>query len=156
MSIIAWDGTTIAADRNVSAGDLSFPGIKLIKVTRGFENYIIGWTGDIAKGHVLRQWFVAGEKVEAWPHEMQKDDKWCRLIVLAQHGLYIYEDLPVKIWLHPDNPFMAWGSGRDFALGAMGHGATAEEAVAIANRFCATCGHGVTSYAQAELEISKV
>jgi ATP-dependent protease HslVU (ClpYQ) peptidase subunit len=45
-----------------------------------------------------------------------------------------------------EDPFMAWGSGRDFALGAMAMGATAREAVAVACRFNVYCGNGIDAF----------
>lgn len=38
---------------------------------------------------------------------------------------------------------MAWGSGRDYAMGAMARGANAKEAAEIAMRFDNGCGMGI-------------
>lgn len=43
----------------------------------------------------------------------------------------------------PAAPYHAWGAGRDFALGAMHHGASAGEAVAAAIAHCNSCGGDV-------------
>lgn len=39
--------------------------------------------------------------------------------------------------------FMAWGSGRDFAMGAMEMGASAYRAVEVAIRHSTGCGYGI-------------
>lgn len=46
-------------------------------------------------------------------------------------------------WISIAAPFHAIGSGSHFALGAMAHGATAEEAAHIACDLCTTCGGDV-------------
>lgn len=52
-------------------------------------------------------------------------------------------------WISIEAPFHAIGSGDRFALGAMAHGATAEEAAHIACDLCTTCG-GPVSVMRAE------
>ena len=144
MSIIAWDGTCIAADRRSSNNDFGFVGGKLIEVVRGHVRFIVGWTGICENGLALLRWFEQGERETDWPKCQTKED-WCRLIILNMNHNQIvtYEQHPIAQPLHPENKFMAWGAGRDFALGAMAAGKTAIEAVEIASQFCNSCGNGV-------------
>jgi len=44
------------------------------------------------------------------------------------------------------NSFMAWGSGRDYAMGAMEMGADARRAVEVTNVHSTDCGFGVEAY----------
>ena len=45
-----------------------------------------------------------------------------------------------------EDRFHAWGSGRDFAMGAMQVGVDAVEAVRVANRHCVSCGNGIDHF----------
>jgi ATP-dependent protease HslVU (ClpYQ) peptidase subunit len=66
------------------------------------------------------------------------------LIVVPPKGKpFYFEQLPFKQII--EEKFAAWGSGRDFALGALAKGADAIEAVRIASRFCTSCGMGIDS-----------
>jgi len=67
-------------------------------------------------------WYKSGADVGAWP-DIQKTDDWARLIVFGSHGLKYYEQTPIAI--NVEDPFFAFGSGMDVALGAMAMGATA-------------------------------
>ncbi|MCH9665464.1 MAG: hypothetical protein K0U41_06405 [Gammaproteobacteria bacterium] len=64
------------------------------------------------------------------------------LVIADETGYAFYEDDPHSL-VTSDEPF-AWGSGGDYALGAMLHGATAEEACNIACDISQSCGLGVT------------
>lgn len=66
--------------------------------------------------------------------------------------LAIHLDVHGKLWLYEDNDPQpvkakeAWGSGRDFALGALSMGATAAEAVKIACKHSTTCGGKIHTF----------
>lgn len=89
----------------------------------------------------MARWFEEGADREKWPKCQDKDDTWCRLIVVNGLGAFFYERLPVEIRV--EDSFMAWGSGRDFALGAMACGKSACEAVEVACKFDTGCGNGI-------------
>lgn len=88
------------------------------------------------------RWYESGTDIEKLP-AFQRTDDWCHLIVANQNGVKSYGREGV---VTPVNSFMAWGSGRDFAIGAMACGASAEKAVEIANRYNIYCGFGVDKY----------
>lgn len=104
---------------------------------------MLGVTGSLAAGMLLMEWYKDGADLSRWP-EFQSTDDWSHLIVVDPRGVRYYEKLPIAIWI--DEPFFAWGSGQDYALGAMAHGASAIEALEISNRFCTTTGLGVDSF----------
>lgn len=66
--------------------------------------------------------------------------------------LAVHFDMSGKLWLYEDNDAQlirgkeAWGSGRDFALGALSMGATAKEAAQIACKHSTTCGGKIHTF----------
>lgn len=140
MSVIAWDGKTLAADRQATNCDMRAP---ITKIWRGPHGAAIGITGDMARGLLLRKWFEDGADLARYPIDNNCDD-WARLIVASSSGLVCYERLPVP--LPVESTFLAFGSGRDYAMGAMAMGADARQAVEVASRFCTGCGLGIDSF----------
>jgi hypothetical protein len=51
--------------------------------------------------------------------------------------------------------FSAWGSGSEFAIGAMEMGATAIQAVQATSKHCVSCGFGVDFFDTRELNGAK-
>ena len=139
MSVIAWDGTTLAADKRACNGTLRSVTTKIWRV---YQN-LLGYTGDACEGEDLVAWFKAGAKPEDFPAHLRNDSQhWARLLVITpERRILIYERGP-----HPvkfEDGIFAAGSGRDFALAAMHLGKTAAEAVAVASHFDTACGDGV-------------
>ncbi|WP_316415289.1 hypothetical protein [Mesoterricola silvestris] len=140
MTVIAWDGKTLAADRQATNCGLASSCTKIQR----FENgAIVGMTGEIAGGLNLFKWYANGSDPEKWPARQATDD-WSRLIVVENGKAFTYEHLPVPVPV--EDPFMAWGSGCDFAMGALAMGADARMAVEIASRFSDSCGMGVDAF----------
>ena len=141
MSVVAFDGRTIAADRQVTRGDLILRGSKIQKLGSGD---VVAYTGSLAFGLAMVEWYEKGADPATFPAS-QKTEDWSRLIVIPKKGRpFIYETLPVKMVVHDRR--QAWGAGSMFALGAMEMGADAVQAVKIASRLCASCGQGVESF----------
>jgi ATP-dependent protease HslVU (ClpYQ) peptidase subunit len=138
MTVIAWDGDTLAIDRQGQVDGMKYQAIKARALLNGD---VVAYAGSLSQGLLLGDWYEAGAKKESWP-EFQKDkDEWTLLIVANSKGCSFYEKLPVAIPVV--SAFMAWGSGRDFAIGAMDAGCSAEQAVRIASRHSTSCGEGV-------------
>lgn len=138
MSVIAWDGETLAADRRfLFSGTLIRTGPKISRV----NNCLVGYTGSIDAGECLLHWFRSGKEPEKFP-EIQKDEQNAQLLVITpSKSIMIFERTP-----HPtilDNQHFAIGRGQDFAMAAMYLGKTAEEAVAVACALDSTCGNGI-------------
>lgn len=137
MTTIAWDGKVLAADRQQTSGDMR---TKATKIFRLDNKTVVAICGTLSCGLLLVEWYKAGAKAEAWP-TFQQDDLWSRLIVATPKGIVEYEQLPVPLPIL--EPFMAFGSGRAYALGAMAAGCGAREAVKIASKFDTFTGLGV-------------
>lgn len=138
MSVIAWDGKSVAADKQATNATLRFTTTKLRQLGDGT---VLGWTGEQSCGEALAAWYADGAIREKWPAFQAEKDGWCRLIVISATGVLVYEQQPFPVPV--EDPFMAWGAGRDFAMGALACGASASDAVKVASRFDTSCGMGV-------------
>lgn len=138
MSVVIWDGTTLAADkRAVSAGV-----VRSVTKIRKVRGCLIGYSGDAAFGEQMMYWFAEGAKMEDFPPSQRDKDDWAGLVVCRKDtGLFKYERTPHPI--HFGFQHYAIGSGRDFALAALLLGKTATEAVEVTSLLSADCGNGV-------------
>src|ERR1043166_5081511 len=142
MSVVAWDGKTLACDRQ---GDCNGTKYQMVKAKRISDAVVIAWVGGIGEGLAMAAWFEQAKCDPArFPQSQSDRDRWARLVVAEASGLlnacYYYEQTPFKIPVL--EAFTAFGSGRDFALGALAMGASAQRAVEIASQFETTCGMG--------------
>ena len=135
MSIVAWDGTTLAADKMAICSGAMLPATKIKRA----GDIVLAWTGGLSFGIALADWYIRGADRRDWP-EFQKTDDWCRLIVFDKE-IFFFEQSPYAIPV--EGSFYAWGSGRDFALASLYLGNTAVKAVAVASALCDSCGLGV-------------
>lgn len=140
MSVIAWDGKSIVADKMMTNEGMQSIATKLFKLNSG---EIAAFTGDLCEGLALIDWYNNGHKKEDWP-EFQTMENFTRMVVATSDGIVFYDQLPVAVKIQ--DKFHAWGSGRDYAMGAMSMGATAMEAVEIACKHSIHCGNGVDSF----------
>ena len=136
MSVIVWDGKTLAADRQATCSDMA---ARVTKARRLESGEVLAWTGDQEQGLALARWYEAGADRDKWP-AFQKGTDWTRLIVADADGVHFYDKEPEQQRL--EEPFAAWGSGRDFAIGALAMRANAEKAVEVASMFNVHCGCG--------------
>jgi ATP-dependent protease HslVU (ClpYQ) peptidase subunit len=138
MSVIAWDGTMLAADRRAVMGTLIRTTTKIFRVGDALAAY----AGDADAGEEVLAWFVAGHDAAKFPTAQRDKDNWAGLLVVWPDGwLWKYERTPHPLKFPPQQ--FAIGSGRDFALAAMHCGKTAPEAVEVACIFDSGCGNGV-------------
>ena len=140
MSVIAWDGITVAADRQVTSEMLICEARKLFLV----KGYAVGFVGTLAPGMLLLEWFKRGAKKEEWDQEMQSSEVGSSLIVVGKKKVWEISEYPYFCNVH--DSAWAWGAGREVALGAMAAGADALEAVEAAIRLNVCCGVGVDSF----------
>lgn len=160
MTVVVWDGKTLATDRQANDGSMKWEAEKAWYVTYKVEKYMksatnsvpvnkhaiisgIGVLGSILK---MRDWFVSG----ADPAKLDVQPNSAELIVVSEKGLAVWSTNGTSVELSAP---MAFGEGREYALGAMAMGAKAEEAVQIANEYSLHCGKGVSCYT---LQDSKV
>jgi ATP-dependent protease HslVU (ClpYQ) peptidase subunit len=142
VSVIVWDGKTLAADCQCTCAGLKY---RVSKIRRLPDGTVLAWTGGADTGQLMAKWYEDGADVKAWPAHQANQKHWCHLVVMRTDGqVFCYEQYPSPIECL-EAP-MAWGAGRDFALGAMAAGADARKAVEIASQFSNTCGFGVEAF----------
>ena len=145
MTTIAWDGTTLAADRAMSHGGTHYATSKLVR-SRG---HLLGASGTSALCRHLHAWFEAGADPEKWPKEASANDTYTSMLAITPDGsvlLYSGGGHPIPLKVRT----AAIGSGHDFALAAMDFGKTAAEAVAYAATRDSGTGGGVDTLVLAE------
>ena len=147
MTVIAWDGQTLAVDSMFTRGDLITYMDKLWMFEGdGWNSFVAGCGSSIGLSAVTR-WYSEGCVISQFPYEESLSED-AALIVLTDDGqLLEYNGSPYAIE-RPTLP-MAWGCGCDIAVGAMSQGANAIEAVKAACIHNAACG-GDISYATAD------
>lgn len=138
MTVIAFDGKTVAADRlAVQGGGI---GRSVTKIER-FANCVLAITGGWDIGAELREWFKAGAVPADFPAKARDGD--ATLIVFDPDAGHVRTfnsgpyDLPMLL------SRCAFGSGRDYAEAAMHLGCNAVRAVEVASHFQTDCGMGV-------------
>lgn len=143
MTCIAWDGITLAADSMCETAGMAAT-VSKIRIVRGA---VLAVSGGYPAGLMLIEWFRDGADPKSFP-DVQKTDDWARLVVFDETGLRHYEQQPVAMRVL--DPYMAFGSGRDFAMGAMAMGADAVRAVEVAAKHCTTVGGPVRAHRLSE------
>lgn len=138
MTVIAWDGRTLAADKRNGYGTM----IGTVTKVYRYGDLLVGGAGDGCFISAMREWVKAGRDPDKFPaHQGSKDD-WCPIMVIEADGsCLIYERSPYPTRL--EQRFMAIGSGREYAMAAMHLGKTAAEAVEVASALDSACGNGV-------------
>jgi ATP-dependent protease HslVU (ClpYQ) peptidase subunit len=143
MTTIAWDGKTLAADRQINNAGLKSEAIKIRKLEMVG---LVGTSGDCTKGRLMIEWLAAGANIDNFPQN--PGDSTMLHITLDGH-IHYYANAPVPL-IMLDKQF-AIGSGRDFALSAMWFGRNASEAVKFAHKFDVDTGADVDYFQLSEL-----
>jgi 20S proteasome alpha/beta subunit len=138
LSVIAWDGKTLAADKRASFGTTICVTTKIFRS----GDALIAYAGDASFGNEMRAWFDRGAHPEDFPASNRDKDDWAGLLVIRKgQPIARYERTPYPV-LFEDKRFSI-GSGREFALAAMHLGKTAAEAVEVAIELDSGCGNGI-------------
>lgn len=149
VTIIAVRDNIIAADRqagiNGTAATLSklftIKDGALVPIWGGAEAHIvIGISGDYALGLLRAHWYL-DDDTEDSDYPKAIDNHWARLVVASHGSVVAYEDYPIA--LRYLDPYIAFGTGMDYAMGAMYCGANAIEAVSAACVHDINCGKGI-------------
>lgn len=139
MTVIAWDGRTLAADKMTSFGGLH---ATTTKVHRLADGRLFAGCGATALIQEMRVWVERGADPATFPAAQRVSADSCSILVVELDGTLLqYETTayPLRI----ENRQWALGSGRDFAAMAMRLGKSAAEAVILTAEFCNDCGNGV-------------
>lgn len=135
MTVIAWDGVTLAADRRMTLGDMIG---ETCKLKRAKDGALLGMSGTLVTATRMIAWYE--DQTQTFPDI--PDGESADLLVVKPSGDvvgYFGDSIPIPVY----SPFFALGSGAEAALAAMHCDATATEAVEIVSRVNASCGNGV-------------
>lgn len=138
MTVIAWDGTTLAADKAGTNCGYRRTVTKIFRVPDG----IVGFAGDGSRAMALLEWFRDGMNPAKYPAFQSDPDLAVGCIFIGQDGrncAYLHTPYPE----HHLDRFDAIGSGRDYALAAMYLGLDARRAVEVACALDNGCGNGI-------------
>jgi hypothetical protein len=140
MTVIAWDGHTLAADKQMGT---AYPRL-VTKIRRLATRELVGVTGRFDQGLELIAWYEAGADPATFPAFQANESDNSELIIVRPSGIvYSLSNRPIAMPL--ENSQHAVGSGRDFAAAAMYLGCDARRAVEVACALAADCGGGVDS-----------
>lgn len=138
MSVLVFDGKSVAADGASNDGQILVPTEKLWQ----YGEAIIGGVGSVHDVSAMRDWVLGGRKREAFPKNLTASSNF--VYVSKTRGLVRYTASPLGI-IHGFNK-VAFGSGRDVAYGALGMNATARQAVELAIRYTTHCGGEILEF----------
>lgn len=137
MTVIAWDGKTLAADKMSCSVGYAYT---VTKVHRLADGSIAAFTGSGDHAMALLAW-LNGLRLPADYPKTQETNDTSALVIEPTGRVLSYGATP-----HPqtiEGRYHALGHGRDFALAAMHLGYSAEFAVRLACELDVYCGKGV-------------
>ena len=137
MTVLAWDGKTLAADRLACAGMMKATVTKIARV--GEE--LVGVCGTLSVGNELRDWYLNGADPSYFPDAALDDGETDLVVVKSDGTVWVYSasSTPFQI----EDPVCAFGAGAEAAWGALLCGASAQRAVEIASQINVSCGNGL-------------
>ncbi|MGL4441444.1 MAG: hypothetical protein ACRCUE_19505 [Bosea sp. (in: a-proteobacteria)] len=138
MTVIAFDGRTLAADKRACVGGMARTVTKIHRV----GPLLVGGSGESSFIANVIEWVRNGRDPATFPATQKDKDDWQTVMVVEPDGsILIYERTPHPIrW---EDKTGAIGSGRDYAMAALHLGKTAREAAEVACAFDCGCGNGI-------------
>ena len=138
MTVIAWDGKTLAADRLSTNGGLRGTVTKIFRA----GDCLVGGSGEFAFVLAMVDWVKKGRDPATFPADQRNKDNWQPILVIEKDGTHsLYDQTPFPV--RHEQPYIALGSGRDFAMAAMYLRKSAVEACEVAIALNAGCGNGI-------------
>jgi ATP-dependent protease HslVU (ClpYQ) peptidase subunit len=137
MTIVAYDGRTMAADKRAQTDGAHFTVTKV----RRIRGCLVGASGDSNRARELVAWFERGASLTNDRPSKEVFDSVRMLVVDPKGRIWNYDSGPHATEF--EDRFVAIGSGRDFALMAMHLGKSAFEAVRLTCELSIDCGNGI-------------
>ena len=133
MTIICYKDGVLAADSNVTEGDMAYGLMR--KIIRSPKGILAGAAGDASVISSFLRWVALGMKAHGKP---KIDGELDGMIIRQNGAIFFFESnlVPFKV----SSPFHAAGSGQQMGIGAMAADKSAVEAVAIVCQRIITCG----------------
>lgn len=140
MTVLVWDGKTLAADKQVTTNG------KRLKVTKIFKvnGNLVGFTGDYANVCEMLKWIEEGMLEDTFPFAPGDNSSsgLSTLVITPKKDILVYQDSPFPM-LFSENEYYCDGCGEGIAYGALLSGKTAKEAVEIVCQIDIGCGMGI-------------
>ena len=134
MTVIAWDGKVLAADKRATIDNVILSVTKIFR----FEDCLYGFCGNLVQSEKLFEWIKSGSG-----DKLANDD--CNEVVCLKVNpdktLEIYQGSSQTFRIHDKRH--AIGSGASFAVMAMKCGKGAAKAVEATFEYDCSCGGGV-------------
>jgi hypothetical protein len=149
MTVIAYDGLFVAADRLIT----NEGGMKgITRKLDVWEDWVLATSGAADHGDALIVWFKDGKKPDAYPRHHDNDKGSYLYAFKLGHPVLCFQTWPTPI-IFPMDMFAA-GTGNDIARTAMHLGRDAREACKIACELNIYCGEGVEYVSLSELKMT--
>lgn len=136
MTVLAWDGKTLAADRLACAGTMK---ATVTKIARAGEE-LLGICGNLSVGNELREWYLNGADPDYFPDAALSDGETDLVVVKADGTVWVYSASATPFQI--EDSVCAFGAGAEAAWGALLCGVSAQRAVEIASQINVSCGNG--------------
>jgi ATP-dependent protease HslVU (ClpYQ) peptidase subunit len=130
MTTIVYRDGILASDTQISYGSTLMPG-SVRKIHKLSNGALYGFTGSLEVGEIMRR-RVTKASDEDGPLEEEVDLKgevFEAIIVQPDGQILCFEN---RIWMEIKCPYIAMGSGKDYAYGALHMGASAKQALKTA------------------------
>ena len=137
MTVIAWDGKTLAADKADTCAGYQRTVTKIYRVPSG----LVGFAGDAWRALALLNWFQGDMDKASYPASQDSDDYASAFFINKDGQLLAYGRTAYP--MPCEDKFNAMGAGRDYALAIMHLGLGARKAVEVACALDITCGNGI-------------
>lgn len=142
MTTIAFDGTTLAADRCSWSGGIRRATRKVTKVRApDGSRYLIAWTGSQAMATAVLAWMHGTGDRPNCKDFGSEPDGYCAVVIDQKMRVFVLSNCMTYIAF--EERIFAGGAGAEFAFGALEAGATARRAIQIAMKRSDYAGLGV-------------
>ena len=143
MTTVAFDGETLAADKQATIGyrKIVEPTPKIREITYNGKKALVGIAGNIDFAWKIVKWLEDGEDEPDFDEPEFDEDEQNTCVMLIQDGVFLFN----SAGMNQNFGKIKWaiGSGAEYAMGAMEMGATATEAVELAMRLDIFSGMGM-------------
>ena len=124
MTVIAWDGDTLASDTLCTGlDDGTMQGDKIWRTPSG----LFGGAGDDPAIEIVRLWLMSGSRLKNRPPSFGEGVEFSGLLIAPNRDVFFIDKNILPVRYRPQR--FAIGSGQQAALALMAVGLTAPEAV---------------------------
>ena len=141
MTIVVWDGKTLAADKMAMRGEKKC--YSTTKIARLDDGRLFGYSGYLTHQQLVFDWINSGAKPSDWPKDDFIIDPDYQAIVVNLDGTFLSYDDSGKFPMLFEEKCHAIGSGSVVAFALFEVDRDAVECVEIANKIMDGCGNGI-------------